>query len=143
MLQQFTEVFCEELETARAPSVQLKLKENSQPKFVSAHLVLFASKDTVVQEIYCLELVEILKKVEFSCWATPVPLPVTKTDGPFRTCRDFKVTLNPALEIDQHPIPKPEDNILRAWPEVNCSPRLICPKHNNCCCMKSRQSWSR
>ena len=32
-----------------------------------------------------------------------------KRDGSFRICGDIKVTLNPALEIDQHPIPTPED----------------------------------
>ena len=32
-----------------------------------------------------------------------------KKDGSFRIDRDFKVTLNPALQIDQYPIPKPED----------------------------------
>ena len=55
-----------------------------------------------------MESVGILKKVEFSHWPTPL-VPVPKRDGSFRICVDFKVTLNPALEIDQHPIPKPED----------------------------------
>ena len=49
-----------------------------------------------------------MKKDEFSHWATPV-VPLLKRNGPFRIYWDFKVTLNPALEIDQHPIPKPED----------------------------------
>ena len=46
--------------------------------------------------------------MEFSCWATPI-VPVPKKDGTFRICGDFKVTVSPALEVDQHPIPKPED----------------------------------
>ena len=40
--------------------------------------------------------------------ANPV-VPVPKKDGTFRIYGDFKVTLNPALEIGQQPIPKPED----------------------------------
>ena len=108
VLQQFQEVFREELGMARTPSVHLKLKHASQPKFVPARSVPFAIKDAVAQEIRCLESVGILKKVEFSHWATTV-VPVPKRDGSFRICGDFKVTLNPTLEIDQHPIPKPED----------------------------------
>ena len=34
---------------------------------------------------------------------------VPKKDGPFGICRDYKVTINPLLEIDQHPLPRPED----------------------------------
>ena len=33
-----------------------------------------------------------------------------KRGGSFTICEDFKVTLNPALEIDHYPIPKPEDS---------------------------------
>ena len=88
--------------------MHLKLKQDSQPKFVPARSIPFAIKDAVAQEIQHLESVGILKKVEFSRWATPV-VPVLKRDGSFRICGDFKVTLNPALEVDQHPIPKPED----------------------------------
>ena len=48
VLQQFQEVFREELGTARTPSVHLKLKQDSQPKFVPARSVPFAIKDAVV-----------------------------------------------------------------------------------------------
>ena len=40
---------------------------------------------------------------------TPV-VPVPKTEGTIRLCGDYKVTINPRLEIDQYPLPKP-DNI--------------------------------
>ena len=35
--------------------------------------------------------------------------PVPKPDRSVRICGDFKVTINPVLQIDKHPIPKPED----------------------------------
>ena len=32
-----------------------------------------------------------------------------KPDGTVRVCGDFKITVDPVLHIDQHPIPKAED----------------------------------
>ena len=34
---------------------------------------------------------------------------VTKKDGKFRICGDYKVTINSVLETDQYPLPKPEE----------------------------------
>ena len=55
-----------------------------------------------------MEAAGILEKVDFSQWATPI-VPVPKKDRSFRLCGDYKVTINPALEVDQHPLPKPEE----------------------------------
>ena len=60
------------------------------------------------REIDRLEDIGVLEKVEFSRWATPI-VPVPKADGTFRLCGDYKATLNAALEVDQHPLPKPEE----------------------------------
>ena len=38
-------------------------------------------------------------------------MPVPKKDGTFRISGDYKVTVNPALEVDQYSLPKPEDII--------------------------------
>ena len=45
-------------------------------------------------------------KVETSQWATPI-VPVPKKNGEFRICADYKTTVNPMLNVDQHPFPKP------------------------------------
>nr|XP_039266275.1 uncharacterized protein K02A2.6-like [Styela clava] len=50
----------------------------------------------------------VLKKVESSDWASPI-VPVLKADGSVRICGDFKVTINPELDVPEYPLPRPED----------------------------------
>ena len=86
----------------------LSLKENSQPKFFHPQTVPFAIKDAIAWKIECLESTGVLEKVKFSKWASPI-VPVPKKDGSFRLHGDYKVTINPTLMVDQHPLPKPEE----------------------------------
>lgn len=53
-------------------------------------------------------VVEVVESVKYSDWATSI-VQVLKPDGSVRMCGDFKITTNPVLQIDKHPIPKPED----------------------------------
>ena len=108
VLQKYEVVLHEELGTIGTPPVNLLVKENCQPKFVPVRPVPFAIKDAIARDIERLQSLGIIEKVEFSRWATPI-VPVPKKDGTFHICGDFKVTLNPVLQVDQHPIPKPED----------------------------------
>ena len=49
-----------------------------------------------------------LQKTPYSEWATPI-VAVPKQEGHLCLCRDYKVTVNPVLDVDQYPLPKLED----------------------------------
>ena len=45
---------------------------------------------------------------QYSEWATPI-VPVMKSDGTVRLCRDYKLTVNKVSKLDGYPIPKLDD----------------------------------
>ena len=55
-----------------------------------------------------LEKANVIEKVPFSEWAASI-VPVPKADGKVRICGDYKVTVNPVLDVDCHPLPKPQE----------------------------------
>ena len=97
------EVFKDELGTVKDIKVLLTTKSTSQRKFHRPRPVPLALKDAIGAEIDCLESTGILEKVDHSDWAIPI-VPVPKKDGQNRICGDYKVSVNPSLAIDQHPL---------------------------------------
>lgn len=71
---------------------------------VKARPLPFALKSRVEEEIKSLVAQDILVKVDHSDHATPI-VPVIKANGKIRICGDFKITINPQLVIDEHPLP--------------------------------------
>lgn len=87
---------------------KITLNENAVPKFHKARPVPYAIRQKVENELDRLEAEGILSKVDWSPWATPV-VPVAKKDGTVKLCGDFKVSVNPELQVEQYPLPRIED----------------------------------
>ena len=108
LLEKHHEVFKDELGTVRDLQATLQLKAAAKPKFFRPRSVPYAIRAAIGSELDRLEAAGIVEKVVCSDWAAPI-VPVPKKDGKFRICGDYKVTLNPVLEVDQHPLPRPEE----------------------------------
>ena len=95
---------------------KLVIKDGIVPKFCKARPVPYALKGQVEEELDRLTREGILEPVEIAEWAAPI-VPVVKTDKKIRICGDFRLTINPALEVDRYPIPKIEDLLatLAGW----------------------------
>ena len=83
----------------------LHLIPNATPK---ARSVPFALREAIQAELERLEEAGVLQKVNHSKWAAPI-VPVPKADGQLRICGKYKMTVNPALQVVQYPLPKPDD----------------------------------
>ena len=108
ILSKHDELFSDELGTIHPFSVKLSLVSNATPKFCKARQVPYALRGAVEEELDRLEHRGVLERVDHANWATPI-LAVPKKDGKTRICGDYKVTINPVLEVEQYPLPKPED----------------------------------
>ena len=107
LLKEYNEIFRDELGMMKLIRASLKLKEDITPRSHRPRSLPFALKEPVEQELHRLEEAGILKKVSHSEWAAPI-VPVLKKDGKVRLRRDYKVTVNQCLDIDQYPLPKPD-----------------------------------
>ena len=108
VLMEHREVFKDELGTMREVKAKLHVKPGSTPKFDKPRSVPHALKGAIEKELDRLVGMGALEKVRYSEWAAPV-VAVVKPDNSIRLCGDYKVTINSALEVDQHPLPNPEE----------------------------------
>ena len=108
LLDEYSDIFKDELGTMNSIRAELRVKEDARPRFHRPRPVPFALKEAVEREIHRLEETGILNKVSHCEWAAPI-VPVPKKDGTVRLCGDYKVTINEALDVDQYPLPRPED----------------------------------
>lgn len=83
------------------------VKPEARPRFCQPRPVPFAMKDAVDRELERLEDMGVLEKVTHSDWAAPI-VAIPKGNGDVQLCGDYKVTVNPVLDMDQYPFPCPD-----------------------------------
>lgn len=111
ILQKYCEVFSGSPGEIKGPPGKLKLKANAIPKAFKARRIPYALENIVKMEIDKLVKEGKLYKVsreEDVPWATPI-VPIVKGFNNVRICGDYKVTINPYLNVPQHPIPVIQD----------------------------------
>ncbi|KPJ12974.1 Transposon Ty3-G Gag-Pol polyprotein [Papilio machaon] len=105
---EFAEVFSPGLGNFKGETISLKLKPDAKPRCLPVRRVPFALREKVNNEITRLLNNGRITEVEQSEWGTPV-VPILKPDGSVRLCGDYKLTVNPCLEIDHFPLPHVDD----------------------------------
>ena len=108
LMEKFPNLFKDGLGTVKNYQVKLSVDSNAKPKFCKPRSVPFALKEAIENDLGRLEQLGVVTKVNYSEWAAPI-VAVPKTDGGVRICGDYKVTINPVLEMDRYPLPTPED----------------------------------
>ena len=108
LVTQYNEVFGPDGGGVKDLEVKIHVSNNDCPVFMKARHPPYILKEGIEKELIRLEEEDIIEKVEFSEWATPI-VPVVKKDKSIRICGDFKTTVNKAIHQDTHPIPLIED----------------------------------
>ncbi|CAF4799109.1 unnamed protein product [Rotaria sp. Silwood1] len=111
-LQKYKNVLNKELGHCTKVQAHIQLKPDAIPKFFKPRPIPFAYLEGVKEEIQRNVEAGIIERIDTSSWAAPI-VPVKKPNGKIRICGDFKVTINPQILIDQHPIPSIEELLAR------------------------------
>lgn len=108
IFQRFDDLFQNRTEEIPEVTQSLKLIPNATPVYRPARPVPFAMLPKVNEELDAMERENILEKLEYCRWGTPLII-VPKPNGSVRLCADYKVTVNSQLEPAHHPIPRVEE----------------------------------
>ena len=87
LLDEFKEIFLNELGTMNNEKAKIYLKPNSMPKFLKARPVPYVLKQRIEIELETMVKSGVLEPVDMSYRATPI-VPVIKDDGSIRICGD-------------------------------------------------------
>jgi len=108
LIEKFKKTCTSKLSAITGIQAALTLKQEATPVFIRARSVPFKLLPLVEQELNKLESAGTIEEVTTSRWTTPI-IPILKRDGSVRICSDYKVTVNPHLIIDNHPLPTTDE----------------------------------
>ena len=86
---------------------KLSIVKDARRKFLKLRSVPFSLRENVVSELDQLEAEVVIENI-YSEWETLI-VAVPKRDGRLCMCGDYKVTVNPMLDVNQYLLPKPDD----------------------------------
>ncbi|XP_058980999.1 uncharacterized protein K02A2.6-like [Musca domestica] len=104
ILEKYPNLFSKSVGKIRGFQARLNIKTDAVPKCMKARRVPFPLLQRVEDELDDQVKAGLLEKVERSEWATPIVV-VRKKDDKIRICGDYKITINPVLVVDKHPLP--------------------------------------
>ena len=85
-------------------NASIKLKIDAKPVHLKHRPVPFKLLPLIDKELDFLVEKGLLQKIDTSEYATPI-VPILKKNNRVRICGDFSVTVNPQIEVDEHPLP--------------------------------------
>ena len=104
----YRDVFSPGLGVLKIFKAHISVKQGARPVFHRPRSVPFALKEAIEVELARLESEGVIEKVNQRDWAALI-VAVPKSIGRRRICEDNKVTVNPHIEPDRHPLLKPDD----------------------------------
>ncbi|CAF4937693.1 unnamed protein product, partial [Rotaria magnacalcarata] len=107
LIHHFAGIFKDELGCCKIKA-HLHIKNDIKSKFFKARSLPFAYRQAVELDLNRLVSANVLEPINTANWAAPIVV-VPKPGGKVRLCADFSTGVNQALDIDQYPLPKPND----------------------------------
>ena len=108
LLGKYHQLFENELGNIKPYQAKLSVASSATPRYHQPRSMPLLLRTQVDEELDSLERIDVFEKVEFADWAAPI-IVVPKKDGRVRIYGDYKVTVTPVLEINQYPLPQPDN----------------------------------
>ena len=106
--EKYPQLFAEGVGSLQGYQAKITLSADAKAQFHRPRLVPYTLQQKVEEELNRLQEEGIIQPVENSEWAAPIVI-VRKADNSIRICGDYKVTINPYLEMDNYPMPNAQD----------------------------------